>query len=338
MKVKFHYVKNFLTRGCNIWEAGSAPCVQFCSVPSQRRQRTLSTEEWKKVFSIEKELGFGFVSLLGGEPMYRKDIYELLRYAYEIDLPYTLISNSTLISESSAKRLVEEAKLRSYTASVDRLVQSPKEDIRSYVGLKALLMMKRLGVEDVTANTVIHRGNYTELPKMIEWLTEKGIWWIGVLIQSSAHPEDNRFDYRSWDCNSTFKHEDLPKLKEVCEKIARMKRSGDYLIHNYPEYFEFMPTYASPEGRFGFHCKNLLNWSVDEDGTLMACHDWRGKFFPRITIFELKEKLDFLAEKWPEEVSSCPGCYWNNWFQSELAEERGVRPFHLHYRLREVEV
>jgi putative heme d1 biosynthesis radical SAM protein NirJ2 len=73
----------------------------------EKRENELSKEEG---FSLLEELahaGFKIVILSGGEPLLRKDIYELIAQAKSLGLKPVLGTNGTLITEKVAERLKE---------------------------------------------------------------------------------------------------------------------------------------------------------------------------------------------------------------------------------------
>jgi MoaA/NifB/PqqE/SkfB family radical SAM enzyme len=66
--------------------------------------KDLNTEQWKHVMSkVAKHVIWSIVE--GGEPTSRKDIMELLRHLHSIGLPFTLITNGSLLHKINLEEL-----------------------------------------------------------------------------------------------------------------------------------------------------------------------------------------------------------------------------------------
>ncbi len=87
-----------LTRRCN------CTCY-YCYQQSLQQTKELSLEQWQQVFSQLKSAGALYLTLSGGEPFVREDIFDLLKEAKKQNFAVSLISNGLLISEVVAKQL-----------------------------------------------------------------------------------------------------------------------------------------------------------------------------------------------------------------------------------------
>ena len=81
----------------------------FCNNPLSRHGSELSTEEAFRVLAQLKELGVLFVTLTGGEPLLRKDFWEIAAEARRLKLAIRVFSNAYLIDDAVADRLKELA-------------------------------------------------------------------------------------------------------------------------------------------------------------------------------------------------------------------------------------
>src|SRR5688572_24416511 len=79
----------YLTQRCNL------QCV-YCSSPS-RRTPELTTAQWKSIFDQLAALGCGRLTILGGEPLLRNDLGELIAHAHTLDLRTVVTSNGLLV-------------------------------------------------------------------------------------------------------------------------------------------------------------------------------------------------------------------------------------------------
>lgn len=83
-------------------------CV-YCSNPleMQSGDREISTEAWTRIIRDAAALGCWHLHLTGGEPLFRKDIEELVRVAREAGLYSNLITSGLGLSRERLKQLVE---------------------------------------------------------------------------------------------------------------------------------------------------------------------------------------------------------------------------------------
>ncbi len=93
---------------CLTWEltyACNLACVHCLSSSGRRDPRELSTSECFVVVDELQRLGVFYVNLGGGEPMLRKDFFEILEYSISHDVGVKFSTNGTYIDAASAARL-----------------------------------------------------------------------------------------------------------------------------------------------------------------------------------------------------------------------------------------
>jgi len=89
-----------VTHRCNL-------CCRHCYVVPESEKRELTTSGIKSIFDQLVEAGCLHVTLTGGEPLVRGDIFSLIDYASRIGLFVHLFTNATLITPKIADRLKE---------------------------------------------------------------------------------------------------------------------------------------------------------------------------------------------------------------------------------------
>jgi len=89
-----------ITHRCNLR-------CRHCYVVPESKKRELTTFEIKSIFDQLVEAGCLHVTLTGGEPLMREDIFSLIDYARRIGLFIHLFTNATLITPRIADRLRE---------------------------------------------------------------------------------------------------------------------------------------------------------------------------------------------------------------------------------------
>ena len=90
-----------LTRRCNL------RCIHCYASASEDSARELTTDEAKAVIDDLAEMGIPLLLFSGGEPLLRKDIFELASYATSKGIRCALSTNGTLITPEIAEKIKE---------------------------------------------------------------------------------------------------------------------------------------------------------------------------------------------------------------------------------------
>ena len=78
----------------------------------------MNTEQIKKIFREFKEQGGNSAIITGGEPLMRKDIWEILDYVEKLKIPFTFASNSLAMNAERRVRLASYKYLALYFTSI----------------------------------------------------------------------------------------------------------------------------------------------------------------------------------------------------------------------------
>lgn len=160
-----------ITGGCNL-------SCRYCFYADRMASLTdLSTDEWKESFRKLGDARVMRVSLTGGEPFSRPDIFELIDSVVENRMRYSILTNGTLVDE----RVIREFTVRRRRIRLDSIQISidgsraevhnrsrPDSFDRAVYGLRLLL---REGFP-VTVRATISRHNIDDLEAMAEFLLE----------------------------------------------------------------------------------------------------------------------------------------------------------------------
>ncbi|MCQ5363093.1 MAG: radical SAM protein [Candidatus Methanomethylicia archaeon] len=161
-----------LTYRCNL------RCKHCYENAGNGRLPELKTDEAKQVIDILSKLsgvGLPALSFSGGEPMARKDFFELAAYAKK-HIPYvSMASNGTLITEDAAKE-IRNAGIDYVEISVDGATPQTHDEFRGMPGAfeRAIEGVKNCVQEgvDTCIATVLHRDNIAELDKLVSLAKE----------------------------------------------------------------------------------------------------------------------------------------------------------------------
>ena len=112
--------------------------------------------------------------ITGGEPLLRREFFEIMNYAGELGFSWGMTTNATLIDREVAAKL-KKAGMKTVSVSIDglpethdRFRQTPGAFDRAMRGLKALLDEGDFKAIQVT--TVVHHQNIGELDRLYEMM------------------------------------------------------------------------------------------------------------------------------------------------------------------------
>lgn len=167
-----------LTYRCNF------SCVH-CKITLDRRKKELTSSQIKKIIDQAGNAGCFYIHFTGGEPLLRKDIFEILAYAKKKGFRFSLATNASLINKEVADKL---ASLRPNLSEVNT----------------SMLGVTKKTVENLTGV----RGSFTKVIDGMKRLRKKGIK-VGVNTTLLAPNKDeflltkdfaNRLN-AEWRCN-----------------------------------------------------------------------------------------------------------------------------------------
>jgi len=146
-----------------------------------KKRPELSTDEAKQALDILSRIagiGLPALSFSGGEPLARRDFFELAAYAKKRIGYVSIASNGTLITKDAAKR-IKDAGVGYVEISIDGATPQVHNDFR---GMPEAFEMAMEGVKncveegvDTCIATVLHRDNLAELDKLIELSKQLGV-------------------------------------------------------------------------------------------------------------------------------------------------------------------
>ena len=149
---------------------------------------------------IKKDFGTEHprICLTGGEPLLRRDFFEIAGMINELGFRWGMTSNATLIDESTAE-LLEQTGMRTISVSIDGLRESHDAFRRTEGGWDKAMrgiqnLIDRRAFKEIQITTVVHKGNIGELEELYELLLDVDIdsWRvinIDPIGRAKLHPE-----------------------------------------------------------------------------------------------------------------------------------------------------
>lgn len=160
-----------VTRACNL---RCLHCYRDAGIPYPQE---LNFEEAKELLGEIAKAGFKILVLSGGEPLLRKDIYEIIAFAISCGLRPVLGTNGTLIDRNTAKKL-KHAGLARVGISLDSSDSNVHDEFRQEKGawdatVRAMKICREEGLE-LQVHTTVSKKNFKEIEKIIDFASEIG--------------------------------------------------------------------------------------------------------------------------------------------------------------------
>lgn len=176
-------------------------CIHCGSRCNEVKSEELSLEEYRKILDDVKrdfDISKIMLNITGGEPLLRRDFFDIMAYANELGYKWGMTSNAILIDDEIAKKL-HECGMKTISVSLDGLkdthdrLRGRKGAFDDAVrGINALI--DNGNFQHVQVTTVINHRNFCELEAMFEWLEGVDIdSWRVINIEpmgrAKEHPE-----------------------------------------------------------------------------------------------------------------------------------------------------
>lgn len=264
-----------LTNRCNL------KC-RMCGIPHcpGGEDGELTTEECKRIINQIADLGINHLIFSGGEPLLRKDIFELIAHAVSRKIKMVdMISNGLLMNEKTAQRLAAIG-LNHVTISIDGLEQVDdfirgKGAFQKAVEAIDIIKKHAHGFPTVGINFTIMDCNIDDILPMIETARNKKCNIIVLQpILSDNTDMSERKKNELW-----VSEKNIPKLEKIMKEVLNLKRvSTDLLIHVDEKILEMMPAYFSgkPLGKNIKCYEGIVRIVITCGGDLWSCRGLYG--------------------------------------------------------------
>lgn len=256
-----------VTYACNLH------CRQCYSSAGKPHPNELTTKEAKHLISELGEMKVFYIYFLGGEPLMRKDIFELAEYARECGVETMMSTNGWFITLKIASRL-EKAGFMHVRVSLDGATAKTHDAIRGVKGsfnraVGAIQILRQTNIPRIGVSPTVLAENVDEMPMLIDLAVQLGANEM-QLVQLCARGRGSRAQSAS-----------IPKLVElrkIFEKYqAQLKGklnlsategiSAEEFLHNKIN-SSFPDFWGCPAGRTCL--------AVEAEGTIQPCILYNG--------------------------------------------------------------
>lgn len=278
-----------LTKQCNL---RCQHCYLDATVPSKHE---LSFDECKTVIDDLADMKIPMIIFTGGEPLIRKDFFEISNYVKEKGLKSVISTNGTLISLDMAKKL-KEVGTRYVGVSLDSADPKIHDEFRGIKGsfndaLQGVENAKNVGIRTGVRITLT-KNNYKEVPALLNLALEKGVerFCVYHLVPTGRGEAVYNLDLNNEERIEVldFLYDKAIELKdrEIEILTTDSPMDGVYILERLkkedPERYEFAKELLS----IGSGCtvgKKLAN--IDYKGNVYPCH-----FMPEVHVGNVREK------------------------------------------------
>jgi radical SAM protein with 4Fe4S-binding SPASM domain len=160
------------THKCNL------NCKHCYSNSGATLDQELTTKEALEVVDQLADAGVTALAFSGGEPLTRKDFFEVARYAADRGLYISLATNGTLLTKENVQKL-KQAKINYVEISIDGATAQTHDAFRGVPGAfeKALAGLKTCVKADLCAciATTATKSNIAEMPQILDLAEKVGV-------------------------------------------------------------------------------------------------------------------------------------------------------------------
>jgi len=234
-----------LTTGCNL------RCIHCrASATELMSPKDLTTTECCAIIDQIGEYAPLILVLSGGEPLWRRDVFDIAHHARTRNMHVALATNGTLVDEAMAHR-IREAGIERVSISLDGAGRTTHDTFRGHTGafdaaIRGLKCLKEQGIS-TQINTTVSQHNAHELPEILKLALSLGVHAFhlfllvpvgcGLTISQEqtiqgAEAEQilNWFYDRSLDSNIELKATCAPHYYRIVrQRRAEARRAGEAL-------------------------------------------------------------------------------------------------------------
>ncbi len=238
-KIPFRYFFE-LTYRCNLQ-------CPYCYVGSERNKQELTTEEWKKV--VDQIPFYSIVTLVGGEPLIRKDFIEILEYtSKKVWNKVHVVSNGILMNDEIIKAFIKY-KLLLLSVSLDGYGENHdknrgKKGIFDKITSNLDNLKSQKPKQMVDIKTIVLENNLDDLVKLYKYCDEMGFDFLSISFLRN----------NNWKQNSVLQEAFIPEFnhnypikqyfymehfKEVYREIESLSKNSKVKLRFSPK-FEYL--------------------------------------------------------------------------------------------------
>lgn len=290
---------------------------RMCGFPSAypTRGAELTTDELRAIFDDAVRLHTEVVSLGGGEPFLRKDIFALIDAVAERSMAMHINTNGTKIDVSAASRLgsgVDGGRHLHLALSLDHVDTEPNDSIRgrgvhaAVSSANALLQAHAPNVRR-SLNVVVGQHSVGSLERTVEWAARHAM--IAIKFQPMHSNLAHRFDT---DLNVTDMTVDQDHIDALGDELRRARQLAlDLgLATSSAAFVDGIPAYWRGSSKLDCYAGYVYG-NLDPYGFLQPCYDHSEPLNVR-KIGLVAAWQSASMQRMRAKVRACSNACWNN--------------------------
>ena len=304
---------------------------EFCELPKRavlrKREniREFSEEEMLRIVRGFKTIRTSAIGITGGEPLIRKDIYDVLTEITRLGMVGHINTNGHFLNPENVARLI-----RTGVDSINVSLDAPEAETHNRIrgnrrsfetateGMREVLRQRKNGKPRIGITTVLNARNLDQGVEMAKMARELGVDSLGFI---PLHEYHDGSDLDEILVEREFAERSKEALRKIREVGAGILENSDAYLSLFPRAFTGKPS--------GLKCYAPYNSIV------VDCY---GRVFPCVPFSEIDEPIatidaDGLAACWksPEyakkrqDLRNCEACYWNCHTEMNLLYQRAPK-------------
>lgn len=223
----------------------------YCYVGKERKKDELTTQEWFDV--IDQIPFYSFVTIVGGEPLLRKDFIPILEYTAKKTFgKLNVVTNGTLINDEiidafiKTKMMLLSVSLDGYGENHDK--NRGKEDAFDKIisNLDVLNTKKdKSGKPMIDIKTIVLENNFDDLPKLYKLCDDMDFDFLSIsflrnnnlkqnsILRETFGEEVNEFYLQKYPIKLYF---DMEHFKEVYRELEELSKKSKVKIRFAPKF------------------------------------------------------------------------------------------------------
>ena len=240
--------------------------------------KELTTKEWYSFVDSAVRLNAALISITGGEPFLRKDIFDIIKYVNKKKIASHLCSNGTLLNEQTVNK-IKDSGLNSISISLDSDCADIHNEMRGddcfYAVIRGISLLKLMAPRiKIGLNCVITKHNFRGIYKMVNFAESLGVNQIkfDLIHTNLVHRKKNISTFNGCLFNKDDMRELLPEIDKLADSLSKTK-----LIKSSRTFINGMLAHISDEAYMNFPCySGYISCTVDALGWVSPCDEFDG--------------------------------------------------------------
>ena len=250
------------------------------------------------------------MNFVGGEPLLRKDLEQLMRHAVQRGFEVSFNTNGWLMTEDRAKSIADAGVHIAYV-SLDGLNPETIDHSRGRSGSydkarEAIDALLKTNGPRVIIAAIIHGKNAAEIPQLLEWVERNGMQLvIQPLYQNFG---DVSYDPNWWQTAELWPKEpkEIEAIETALDALTAARMRGRPVCNEAAQLQAMKFHFNRPNIDSGLSCRaGHSDLSIDPQGNIRLCYFLEpvGKMTTDINFRALWNDRKTLKRRW--EVSRC---------------------------------